>query len=323
MSDQALENALGAAFDPAPEPNKPLTPAAEVAQEDQEREQGLETQAEEAPATEIEAEGEPSGEFSLEVEVDGKKEVVSGNERLKELVQKGLHYSKNSEVNARAREQLALHAQAQQFMTQAHQALMNDIAELQALNNQMQPWESLNLAQEFEKDPFQAMRLKEQRDQLREQRNQKQMQLQQKAANFKQGQAQAAQQLQAAEMNVLLAKLPEWRNSEKAQSEKEQIRTYLAGHGYTNPEIENVMDHRFILLARDALKYRQLQQGKTEKLNQARQAPPAVRPGAKEAPRNDKAEFSKFRQSLKRAGREGNHRAQEESLTKILERTFK
>jgi len=200
---------------------------------------------------------------------------------------------------------------------------MGDVAALQGLEQQLQQWEKLDLAAEFEKDMFQAMRLKEQRDQLREKRNTMRQQLEFKATNFKQGQAHAAQQLMQAEMNVLLAKLPEWRNSEKAQAEKEQLKSYLANHGYTAPEIENVLDHRFILLARDAYKYRQLQQGKNEKLNQARQAPPVTKPGAKQPPRNDKAEFAKFRQNLKRAGREGNNRAQENALTAILERTFK
>jgi hypothetical protein len=319
MEETGLESVLDAAFGGGEPPKAPApapeNPAAEVAQEEQVEEQALETQAEEAPE-------EPS-ELAIEVEVDGQKEVVTGNDRIKELVQKGLHYGRNSEVNARAREQLAAQAQMQQMAAKFQTEVMGDVAQLQALENQLQQWERLDLAAEFEKDMFQAMRLKEQRDQLREKRNTLRQQLELKANNFKQGQAQAAQQLMQAEMNVLLAKLPEWRNSEKAQSEKEQLKTYLASHGYTAPEIENVLDHRFILLARDAYKYRQLQQGKSEKLNQARQAPPAVKPGTKQPPRNDKAEFAKFRQNLKRAGREGNHRAQENAITALFERTFK
>ena len=312
--ESTLENALGQAFGGAEAEKEAPNPAAEVAQEEQVEEQQLEAEAEpEAPVDEP----------SFEIEVDGTKEVVTGAEKIRELLQKGMHYGRNSEVNARTREQLAAQAQQQNLVLKFQNEVMGDIAELQALNQQLSQWDKIDLAAEFEKDMFQAMRMKEQRDQLRERRNAKQQQLQLKADNFKQGQAEAARQLAAAEMNVLLAKLPEWRNSEKAQAEREQLKAFLAGHGYSGPEIDNVTDHRFVLLARDAYRYRQLQQGKSAKLNQARQAPPVVKPGTKAPPKDGKAEFTKFRQSLKRAGREGNHKAQEDAVTALFERTFR
>ena len=313
LGESSVEQALESAFNGDPVKNV----AVEEAQEEQVDEQALEAEAEAAP----EVEEEPALEPSFEIEVDGQKELVTGQERIRELLQKGMHYGRNSEINARAREQLIAQAKQQELTLKFQQETFTDIAELRALDQQLEQWNKVDLAAEFEKDMFGAMRMKETRDQLRERRNAKQQQLDQKVQSFSQSQLLAAQQAEQAETNVLLAKLPEWRNSEKAQAEKEQIKAFLQGHGYTTQEINSVLDHRFVLLARDALKYRQLQQNKNEKLKQVRTAPPVVKPGAKE-PRNDKAEFVKFKQQLRRAGQQGNHRAQEDALVKVLGRAF-
>lgn len=312
-----LAASLGAAFGdpPPPEPvvEAPETPEAEAQVEA------------EAPADDVEAapqEEEAVAEPEFEIEVDGQRETVRGQEAIKELLQKGKHYSKNAEINARVREQLVAQAQAQQLAGQFQQTFLADIAELRAFDSQLEQWNRVDFAAAFEADPFNAMKLKEQRDSLREARSAKLGEIQQKQQHFQQGQAQATQQAMAAETNALLAKLPEWRNSEKAQTEKQQLSTYLTTQGFSDAEVQRIADHRGVILARKAMLYDQLQSGKAGMLKQVRTAPPVVKPGTK-VTTNGKIEFQKVAKQFRTMGQKGNHRAQEDVLTSILNRTFK
>jgi hypothetical protein len=168
------------------------------------------------------------------------------------------------------------------------------------------------------------MKLKEQRDSLREAKSAKLQELNQKQQQFAQSQAQATSRALAAEEQALLAKLPEWRNSEKAQVEKTGIANWLASQGYSQPEIASLSDHRSLMIARKAWLYDQLQAGKADKLKQARTASPVAKPGAQVSSTEKNATGFKAKlQDFRTAGRKGNNKAQEVSLTQMLERTFK
>lgn len=267
---------------------------------------------------------EPDPEF--EVEVNGQKEIVRGKEKVTELLQKGLHYSRGSEEVARVREQLMAQAQMQQQQTAFQQAAFADISALQALDAQLEQFAKIDWATAIDSDFVGVMKLQEQRSALREAKNAKLAELNQKQQQFQQGQAEAAQRMLVAEESALLAKLPAWRNSETAKAEKTAISSALATrYGFQASELQNIMDHRMILVARDAMKWQELQRNKTEKVKQLRDAPPVAKPGAAatQADPHSKAGFAKFTQELKRQGRAGNHRAQEELLTKAFSRTFK
>jgi hypothetical protein len=82
------------------------------------------------------------------------------------------------------------------------------------------------------------------------------------------------------------------------------------------------MDHRMLLVARDAAAYRKLLANKDARVKQAREAPATAKPGAAAQP-NGRAGFNKIRGKIKELGTKGNHRAQEELATQLFERTFK
>jgi hypothetical protein len=238
-------------------------------------------------------------------------------------LQKGLHYSKNSEAVAREREALQATAKHQQEVGLVQQALQGDIAALQAMDQQLEQWNRIDLAALFETDGFKALQLKEQRDQLREARSAKFNELQRKAQHAAQVLQTARNQSVAAEEQALLAKLPEWRNSEKAQAEAGKIKDLLRStYGYTKQEVDNIGDHRNMLVARDAFLYRQLMANKDAKVKQVREAPGMVRPGMPAQP-NGRVEFNKARAKIKELGTKGNHAAQENMVTRMFERAFK
>jgi hypothetical protein len=334
ISESAALGALEAAFGDAPPPKAKETPtapseppveAAEEAPEDVAAPVG----EEDGEPVELEAEGEEEApaeiEPEYEVEVGGRVELVRGKEQVKELLQKGLDYTRKTEINARHAEIIAAQAKALEVQQQAQNALYEDFAQLKALDAQLDHFNRIDMAAEFEKDPFQAMKLKEQRDQLREYRRNKADEIGQKHAVIQQGQAQAAQATLRAEEQALLAKLPQWRNSEQAAREKSALVQYLADNGFNQDEIAGIMDHRALLVTRKAWLYDQLQAQKAGKVKQLRDAPQMAKPGAAPAQQktNQKASFAKFQQELRAQGKKGNSRAQENLMLGVLNRAFK
>lgn len=116
-------------------------------------------------------------------------------------------------------------------------------------------------------------------------------QLDQKAALFQQAlqqrqaldyqqqaEAEKARQARVAEEGKRLQeKLPTWRDASKAQAEQREIAEVLVrDYGYDPSEVAEVLDHRAVLLARDAMLYRKQIQTKAQ---QKATPPPAVKPG--------------------------------------------
>lgn len=330
MNAESLESALGNAFgdeQPAPKAVTPKQPVAPPQEPQEVPEDAL--QLDEDPADLLAGEPEPEPEkeaeepeFEIEVE-PGKPEVIRGADRVKELLARGLKAGRGFEENARVREALQAHVVQAQMQTQFHQVVSGDIAQIQALEAQLRPFEQLDWQKEYDTDPFNALKLKEQRDQLREYRAARINDLNAKQQQFHAQFQQSAQQVLAAESEALLAKIPTWRNAEKAQQEKGEIASALTTHyGFTAQETAQVMDHRMLLVARDAAAYRKLLANKDQRVKQAREAPATARPGAAQPP-NGRAEFNKVKGKIKELGTKGNHRAQEELAAKLFGAAFK
>jgi|GEM_PF-2168098 len=87
-----------------------------------------------------------------------------------------------------------------------------------------------------------------------------------------------------AEQDKLKTALPDWADPDKAKVESAQLRAHAKSYGFTDKELDQVVDSRTILLLRDALKYKQLQR---EPSAQAKAKSPAIRtakPGATPPP---------------------------------------
>lgn len=331
ISSDAIESALENAFSDtpverpakestrAPEPDEVVEAAAddEAADETEVAEGDEAEDGEEAPA--VEAAPPPEPEF--EIEVNGSREIVRGNDAIKELLQKGRDYSQKTEQLARARETVIAQAQQQQIAAQFHQVANDAITEIRALDSQLEQYNAIDWSAAFDSDPFQALKLKEQRDQLREKRNVKHQEFQMKREQFAQGMTQVAQQRLASENAAVLAKLSEWRNSETRSKEQREIAKSLESAGFNQAEIDGLVDHRMLIVARKAMLFDRLQSNKAAKVQQARAAPPVIKPGA--APDKGKAESRDFLKDVRKAGRQGNHRAQEMLAEKAFARVFK
>lgn len=323
MNTESIESALGAAFGDEPvAPPKQAQAVPEAPPDDEGLEEDPADLLAGEPEPEPEKVEEAEPEFEIEVE-PGKPEVMPLT-RLKELAARGAKAGRGFEENARVREALQAHVMQQQLHGQFQQAVSTDIAQLQAIDNTLnQQFGQVDWQKEFSEDPFNAMRLKEQRDQLREQRAAAIQDLNAKQQQFQAQFQENARKVLAAETEALLAKVPAWRNAEKATQEKGEISGALTTHyGFTAQETAQIMDHRMLLVARDAAAYRKLLANKDARVKQAREAPATARPGTAQ-PTNGRVEFGKARAKLKELGAKGNHRAQENIAAAMFERAFK
>lgn len=326
ISEQSVESALESAFGNAPAPQKvpakEAAPAQDAPVDEPAAEAAPAEEAEAEPVEAAEAEPAPEPEPEFEIEVNGARELVRGKDQIRELLQKGRDYSQKTEAVARARDSIIAQAQQQAMAAQFQGQAWEDITAIRALDSRLDEYNKVDWATAFDTDPFNALKLKEQRDQLREQRNAKVAEFQAKRQQFEAGQAQAAQQRLAAEQAALLNKLPEWRNTEQATKEQREIANTLAqSYGFNEAEIAGLVDHRMVMVARDAMKYRMLQANKTAKVQQVRTAPPVIKPGAQQD--KGKVEARSDLKQFREAGRKGEHRTQEQLLEKMLGRAFK
>lgn len=315
----ALESSLEAAFtDASKEAPAPVAKEAPVEAPIIEEDPADLLLDEPVEAPEVTAEPE----FEIELE-PGKAEVIKGSERVKELLARGLKAGRSFEENARVREALQAHVVQTQLNTQFQQAVSTDIAQVHALEQQLQAYQRIDWSAEYDRDPFNAMKLKEQRDQLREHRAAAIQNLNAKQQQFQGQLQQGAQRVLAAEKEALLAKVPTWRNPEKAKQEQGEISGVLTSHyGFMSTEVDQLMDHRMLLVARDAAAYRKLLANKDARVKQAREAPTTARPGATAQP-NERADFNKVRGKLRELGSKGQSRAQEQLATRLFEKAFK
>lgn len=81
------------------------------------------------------------------------------------------------------------------------------------------------------------------------------------------------------ENSKLLKAIPEWSKPEVAQKEKSELKSYAVNNGFTPTEIDQLSDHRSILILRKAMMYDNLQKSKPDVTKKVVKAPKLVKPG--------------------------------------------
>jgi hypothetical protein len=82
------------------------------------------------------------------------------------------------------------------------------------------------------------------------------------------------------------------------------VATLADAYGITEPEVRAWVDHRGLLMARDAVKWQKLQKSKPATLNKVRTAPKLIRPGSQQSRTSQKGlEFQKGQAQLRRTGK--------------------
>lgn len=156
----------------------------------------------------------------------------------------------------------------------------------------------------FDEDPIGYMQQKMEYDEAVVQFNQRASQMQQLRAQ-QQAQTQAQQNaFKQQQAQILAERLPDIVHPEKGDKLKSDLFNVGVSYGFSEQEMANVTDARYILALNDALKWRRLQQKKTKAAKGTESTTPVVKAGAKRrASEGEAAAKKKQQQRLQKSGR--------------------
>lgn len=83
------------------------------------------------------------------------------------------------------------------------------------------------------------------------------------------------------EREILIGKKPEWADSQQYKSDQTAMSSYAKTLGFSDAELGNVFDHRFMMVLHDAARYAALQAAKPEAVKKVRAAPQMAKPGVR------------------------------------------
>ena len=131
---------------------------------------------------------------------------------------------------------------------------------------------SADLQKLYEEDPSQAAKLDYQ---LRQQ----QMQLDSVKAKAREAQAKQYSDFLETQKELAATKIPEYSDPNKADQFKMNMRNSLRGYGFSDEEIGSLADHRFLMIAKDAMSYKSLKDKRPIVQKKVANAPKVVKPG--------------------------------------------
>ena len=261
---------------------------------DQENENSNEQVEEQNELSESEDIQENSEEPIYTVTIDGTNFEVTQDE----LIQ---GYQRNADYTRKTQELAAEKQQSSDFVERSKKDVEAKLARLDQLNQAasaqlQQEYAQVDFEKLYDEDPVEAARMEHKMRKKNEQLQQVQQQ---------------TQQLQMEEFNKYLQeqqkqltiKLPELNHPEKGTQFKKQMRDYLSSQGFNDQEIDSVYDHRYVMLVRDAMSYRNLQTAKPQIKKKAINAPKIVKGGVSKSKGQQAAEAK--RQQLSRLKKSG------------------
>lgn len=195
---------------------------------------------------------------------------------------------------------------------QAEEVYSSLLAERQQLANLYQQMQSGAIAappspptkELFDQDPIGYMEQKMVYDEAKAKYDEQNTQMQQIMQQQSEAQARAMQAYVQQEMQALKAVVPEFGDAQKASKLRENlVRGGSEYYGYQAEEIGNVMDHRAIMVLKDAVAYRNLMKGKDKAAKKVSNAKPVVKPGAKKVSDGKKTIQQRRKAQLGQSGR--------------------
>ena len=261
----------------------------------------------EEPDEEVETESEEVAAEEPEVElidlvVNG-EQVKKTKSEVSELAQKGLDYTQKTQQLAEQRRQAQaeINAKAEEF--KMREAVIEHLAEAKSLETQLKQYQGVDWNALVDSDPIQAMKLDRQYRELQSAYSQKVNDIQAAQQNISAQQQHFTQELLQREKQSMIEAIPDWKDAEKSKTERAEIKASLQKAGFTPEEIENLSDHRSVVIARKAMLYDQMMSKKPEVQKRVSEAPKPVKPGTTQQ-RNQKGDaYNKIRDQLKKTGR--------------------
>jgi hypothetical protein len=283
------------------------TEVSEEPTETVETEEGLLTEETESP-DEIESyEAEETSESSdiqenseepyYSVTVDGTDLSVN----LEELIQ---GYQRNADYTRKTQELAQERNQSSEFVERSKKDVEAKLQRLDQLNNAaqaqlQQEYAEVDFEKLYDEDPVEAARLEHKMRKKHEQ-------LAQVSQQTQELQAQEFNKYLGEQQQLLSKKIPELLDDQKGPRFKQQMRDYLGNIGFNDSEINSVYDHRYVMLVKDAMSYRNLQKAKPGIKKKVANAPKVVKGGV--AKSKGQADAEAKRQQLSKLRKTGQVR---------------
>lgn len=258
---------------------------------------------------EVEGEQEPEAEAQpeprkLKLKWNG-EEVEKDESEVVELAQKGFDYTQKTQSLADERKAIeaqaqAIKAQEQAFQEQAQmqQALIKEVGKVQAIDEQIAQFNSIDWNQLTDTDPVQAQKLFFQYTQLTNKRNGLIQEVQQKHQNLTRQQQLRQQEIIAKGQEELQRDIPGW-----SQEKVTEIRDVAKKYGATEDQLSKVVEPWVIKALHDAAQFKKLQSGKSQMENKVAGKPPVVKPGSKDNSNAQSANLKNLRSQVKKTGK--------------------
>ena len=283
---------------PAPEvePETEAAPA-EAAQD--------ESQAEELTTDDLPDEGDEAAQpLSAEFEIvhNGISHRLQRDEVIA-LAQKGFDYDKKSRAVATQQKATMELMQKVQELEALAPEVTNELAQVRAAEKALAQWQNVDWITLATNDPLEYPKYRAQYDQLREAYSLAANTFNQKAGALQARKAEVSKAMVQQEMARLQEIMPQLRDPKAFQAAATEIKQSGLADGYTEQELDQVVDARYVRTLWKAAQYDKLIRSKTEKTKQMRAAPPTAKPGAAgQQPSAEQRRIQQTRQNLKKTG---------------------
>jgi len=321
MSDQVVEQSpqsrleamLGDDIQSDVQPNldapeeelKPQEAEAE-AEEPTEEVESEEEAVDDAPDDQTEEEEQSQDEVPaiLKLKVNG-EEVEKPIDEVVALAQQGLDYTQKTQQVAEQRKELETYAeqikaqeQAFQQQVQLNNVLIEDVAKITALDQQLNQYANVNWQQLSDSDFVEAQKLFFTYNQLQQERSTLVSQFEAKKQEVVQKQTQLMAEKIAKGKEILAKEIPNW-----SPETNQALLSTGKDYGFSDAELNSIVDPRHVKVLHDAMQWRKLQQKDSIVKKKVSSAKPVVKPGAKDAKAEASSNQRQLRDSLRKTGK--------------------
>ena len=231
------------------------------------------------------------------VKVDGKEVDVTLDE-LQKGYSRTQDYTRKTQQIAEVRKQTESELQAVRAEREQYAQLLGALqAQVQQAAQPNIDWDRL-----YNEDPIEWVRQREVMRENQERAAAIQSEQQRLTQLSQHEQVQQRQMLLAQEQEALVAAIPEWKDAKKAQAEKAMLVQFGQKIGFTPSDLNNVIDHRAVVMLRKAALYDQMMSKRGQIKPVTNNGPRPAKPGAAGRVSNN-TEAVRAQQRLAKTGR--------------------
>ena len=262
-------------------------------------------EATEEPDEEVEEEEQSQDEVPaiLKLKVNG-EDVEKPLDEVVALAQQGLDYTQKTQQVAEQRKELEAYAesikaqeQAFQEQMQLNNVLIEDVAKITSLDQQLNQYANVNWQQLSDNDFVEAQKLFFSYNQLQTERSQLVSQFEAKKQQVVQKQSQLMAEKIAKGKEVLAKEIPNW-----SPETNQALLSTGKDYGFSDAELNSIVDPRHVKVLHDAMQWRKLQQNSVVK-KKVSNAKPVVKPGSKDTKAEANSNHRQLRESLRKTGK--------------------